>query len=117
MVIIASKRMGSMMLVAALILWSSVGADADAHILLSRRWKCIFHCWYRPDPVGCFHSCYDRVGGSLTFAASEHCDIGCFVSTCLAYHLDTKKVGLDVNKVGACADSCSQSCQKTYSLH
>ncbi|XP_056159304.1 uncharacterized protein LOC130135074 isoform X1 [Syzygium oleosum] len=118
MVVIASKRMGLMMVVATLILCSSIGADADAHILLSRKWRCVMLCALTPPIIPCVLKCliYPPTQ-SLTSAASQHCDVGCFLSTCLDYHQDSEKVAMDVNKAGACADSCSRSCQKTYPLH
>ncbi|KAL3729878.1 hypothetical protein ACJRO7_026947 [Eucalyptus globulus] len=119
MVVIASNRMGSTILVMALILWSSIGANADANarILLSK-WKCIKRCFFRIDPFGCYHYCRGQPHGeSSTVMPLEHCNVGCVLSTCLGHHLETNKVGVDENKAGACADSCSQSCQKTYSLH
>ncbi|KAL3729876.1 hypothetical protein ACJRO7_026945 [Eucalyptus globulus] len=119
MVVIASNRMGSTILVVALILWSSFGANADANarILLSK-WTCFKECFFEINPFGCYHSCRGRPQGeSSKVMPLEHCNVGCVLSTCLGHHLETNKVGVDENKVGACADSCSQSCQKTYSLH
>ncbi|KAL3729879.1 hypothetical protein ACJRO7_026948 [Eucalyptus globulus] len=120
MVVIASNRMGSTILVVALILWSSIGVNAntDARILMSRKWKCILQCFWITNPFGCYRSCRGRyLGESSTVMPLEHCNVGCVLSTCLGHHLESNKVGVDENKVGACADSCSQSCQKTYSLH
>ncbi|KAL3725930.1 hypothetical protein ACJRO7_030898 [Eucalyptus globulus] len=114
MAVITSKRMGSMMLMVALILWLSVGVYSD---FLCRA-QCINSCGGNyMCMMQCVRSCNrPYYSESLTFAALEHCDAGCFMSTCLDNHPDTKKVGVDMKKVEACANSCTQGCKKTYSL-
>ncbi|KAL3732050.1 hypothetical protein ACJRO7_028833 [Eucalyptus globulus] len=119
MAVTTSKRMGSVLLVAALIMWSSMGADADVHTLsFFKKLKCSLKCVVTPNPALCVVLC---IKGGLQnkslMSASENCDVGCFVSTCVDSHQDTKKVGVDVKKLRACADSCSQGCQKTNSLN
>ncbi|XP_030518212.1 uncharacterized protein LOC115731672 [Rhodamnia argentea] len=115
MEVTTSKRMGSMMLVAALILWTTIGANAASR---SCKLTCALLCADDPLPFVCIPNCLKTCSnGSLTSSALEHCDVGCFFSTCLDYHSDTKKVGVDMKKVRACVDSCSQGCQKTYPLN
>ncbi|KAL3732049.1 hypothetical protein ACJRO7_028832 [Eucalyptus globulus] len=120
MAITTSKRVGSVLLVAALILWSSMGADADVHTLsFWKRIKCSAKCFksLHPNLFACVFRCLNDKSKESLMSASEHCDVGCFLSTCLNHHHDTKKVGVDVKKVRTCADSCSQSCRKTHSLN
>ncbi|XP_056171661.1 uncharacterized protein LOC130139206 [Syzygium oleosum] len=114
MEVTASKRMGSTMLVTALRLWSSINVDVAS---ASCKTTCALLCAGDPLPFVCIPKCLKKCPKvSLTSLASEHCDVGCFLSTCLNYHLDTKKARLDTKKVEACADSCSRGCQKTYPL-
>ncbi|KAL3732048.1 hypothetical protein ACJRO7_028831 [Eucalyptus globulus] len=116
MAVTTSKRVGSVLLVAALILWSSMGADADVRTLsFWKKIKCAVKCFKRP--FLCVLRCLNGRSKKSLMSASEQCDVGCFLSTCLDYHHDTKKVGVYVKKVRTCADSCSQSCRKTHSLN
>ncbi|KAL3754432.1 hypothetical protein ACJRO7_001637 [Eucalyptus globulus] len=130
-VVITSKRPGSMMFVAALILWSSISVHANSSPIgpnirfdIRKGLICLALCAISPAKPICILNCLNGTigkssaggSGSLTYTALDHCGVGCFLSTCLDHHSDTKKAGVDEKKVTACADSCSQGCQKTYSL-
>ncbi|KAL3748973.1 hypothetical protein ACJRO7_010116 [Eucalyptus globulus] len=116
MEVTASKRLGSMMFVVTLILWSSIGVDAA--ISTECKLKCTAFCVFDPDQTLCILNCLKSCPRqSPAYVALEYCDMGCFLSTCLDYHPDTKKVEANAEKVGACADSCSQGCKKTSLLN
>jgi len=85
MEVTASKRLGSMMFVVTLILWSSIGVDAA--ISKECKLKCDALCVLDPDQTLCFLNCLKTCPRqSSTYVASEYCDMGCFLSTCLGYH-------------------------------
>ncbi|KAK3441574.1 hypothetical protein EUGRSUZ_B02100 [Eucalyptus grandis] len=85
MEVTSSKRMGSPMFVAALLLWSAIGAKADQSAKCIS--LCTLLCASDPVPNECIQTCLKGcLGQSSSSVASGLCNVGCFLSTCSDRH-------------------------------